>query len=386
MLDRPLITTLEAASPEGGRTHVLLAHLVQAGYPRIEPAILQDASHFLDLGGEDIRASLYFTNDRGGAELCLRPEFTIPVCRAYLQSRQAGEPDSFSYCGPVFRFRAGEPDEFIQAGLESFGRTDTAAADAEILGLALEAATAAGAPALATTFGDAGLLAHLLDALKLPPTWQRRLKRGLDKGETPSVVLAAAPTQSGDHAGVLAALAGTDAVGARALVDDLLSIAGITSVGGRSATEIAERFLSQVALRSAPPFGEEQRAVLDRFLTIAGHPDEAATDLRRLATEAGLDLEIALDLFEERISFMAVHGVDLATVSFSGSFGRNLDYYTGFVFECRDPAASIGPVVGGGRYDRLAQSLGSTVAVPAVGAAIWVDRLLGAGQGSGSAT
>ncbi|WP_428351002.1 ATP phosphoribosyltransferase regulatory subunit [Lichenifustis flavocetrariae] len=356
---------------------VLLAQLVQAGYPRIEPAILQDASHFLDLGGEDIRASLYFTSDRGGAELCLRPEFTIPVCRAYLDSRRGGEAASFSYCGPVFRFRAGEPDEFIQAGLESFGRTDAAAADAEILGLALEAATGAGAPSLATTFGDAGLLAQLLDALKLPPTWQRRLKRGLDKGETPSVILAAAPTQSGDHAGVLAALAGTDATGARALVDDLLSIAGITSVGGRSATEIAERFLSQVAMRSAPPFGEEQRAVLDRFLAIAGHPDEAATDLRRLAAEAGLDLGTALDLFEERISFMAVHGVDLATVSFSGSFGRKLDYYTGFVFECRNPTASIGPVVGGGRYDRLAQSLGSKVAVPAVGAAIWVDRLHG---------
>ena len=384
MLDRPLISTLEATKLEAGKMHVLLAQLVQAGYARIEPAILQRAAHFLDLGGEDIRASLYFTSDRGGTELCLRPEFTIPVCRAYLDSRQAGEPTSFSYCGPVFRFRAGEPDEFMQAGLESFGRFDTAAADAEILGLALESAAAAGASPLATTFGDAGLLGHLLDALKLPPNWQRRLKRGLDKGEKPSVILAAAPTQNGDHAGVLAALAGTDAAGARALVDDLLSIAGITSVGGRSATEIAERFLSQVSLRSAPPFGEEQRAVLDRFLTVAGHPDEAAIDLRRLAADAGLDFGAALDLFEERISFMAVHGVDLATVTFSGSFGRNLDYYTGFVFECRDPAGSIGPVVGGGRYDRLAQSLGSAVAVPAVGAAIWVDRLNKAGQGDGS--
>ena len=356
--------------------------LREAGYRTIDPAIIQVASPFLDLGGEDIRASLYFTTDRAGAELCLRPEFTIPVCRAYLADGHAGKPARFSCAGPVFRFRSGEPDEFVQVGLESFGRTDTAAADAEILGLGIDAVTASGCGPLATVFGDAGLLTALLDALQLPATWQRRLKRGLDKGEQPASILAAAPGRANDHAGVLAALAGTDEAGARALVDDLLSIAGIASVGGRSASEIAERFLGQVALRTAPAFGREQQAVLERYLAIHGEPDASAAELRALARDAGLDLGAALDLFEERISFMAVQGVDLRTTTFSGAFRHNLDYYTGFVFQARGLGASGGPVLTGGRYDRLAQSLGSTVAIPAVGAAIWADRLGSAGQGT----
>ena len=359
------------------------AVLREAGYRPIDPAIIQVASPFLDLGGEEIRASplLYDRSGRGGA---------LPAAGVHHSDlpRLSGgwprwcTPARFSCAGPVFRFRSGEPDEFVQVGLESFGRTDTAAADAEILGLAIDAVTASGCGPLATVFGDAGLLTALLDALQLPATWQRRLKRGLDKGEQPASILAAAPGRASDHAGVLAALAGTDEAGARALVDDLLSIAGIASVGGRSASEIAERFLGQVALRTAPAFGREQQAVLERYLAIHGEPDASAADLRALARDAGLDLGAALDLFEERISFMAVQGVDLRTTTFSGAFRHNLDYYTGFVFQARSVGAPGGPVLTGGRYDRLAQSLGSTVAIPAVGAAIWADRLGSAGQGT----
>ena len=79
---------------------------------------------------------------------------------------------------------------------------------------------------------------------------------------------------------------------------------------------------------------------------------------------------------------MAANGVDLRRVTFAGAFGRNLDYYTGFVFEARAPGGGGGPVFGGGRYDRLAQALGSDKPVPAVGVSIWLDRLMRAGKGS----
>ena len=374
MLDRP--PTKPSDLPTGTRMRrALLDRLTHSGYDRTEPPVLQAASHFLDLGGEDIRASLFFTTDRSGAELCLRPEYTIPVCRDYLKSSSAGRPASFSYCGPVFRFRSDGPGEFIQAGLESYGRDDTAAADAEILGVAIDATEAAGSSRLAVRFSDVALLTAVLDALHLPPNWQRRLKRGLDRGETPAAILAAAPSDGGHHSGVLAALAGADEMGARALVNDLLAIAGVASVGGRSADEIAERFLAQVALRGIPAFADEQRAILDSFLAITGHPDDATVLLRALSDEAKLDLGALLDIFDERTGFMAAHGVDLETVQFDARFGRHLDYYTGFVFEACDAAVSEGPVIGGGRYDRLAQALGHAEPIQAVGAAIWLDRI-----------
>jgi ATP phosphoribosyltransferase regulatory subunit len=122
-----------ATGGEAERDGRLIAHLVAAGYGRAEPAILQPSDVFLDLSGEDIRGHMFLTGDPSGAELCLRPEYTIPVCKDYLASPAAGSPATFSYLGPVFRHRPGLPAEFIQAGIESFARADAEAADAEIL-------------------------------------------------------------------------------------------------------------------------------------------------------------------------------------------------------------------------------------------------------------
>ena len=66
----------------------------------------------------------------------------------------------------------------------------------------------------------------------------------------------------------------------------------------------------------------------------------------------------------------------------SAEFGRNVDYYTGFVFDV--VTSNLGedsPVAGGGRYDNLMRSVGATVNVPAVGAMIHTERLLAAVQG-----
>ncbi len=123
------------------RQDALLAQLVAEGYVRCEPPVLQPASAFFD-SGEDMRGRLYLTSDMSGAEYCLRPEYTIPVCRQYLASPQAGRPAKFSYCGPVFRFVKDGPGEFIQAGIESLGDPHREAADAEILAIALKTAEA----------------------------------------------------------------------------------------------------------------------------------------------------------------------------------------------------------------------------------------------------
>src|SRR5262245_53842334 len=109
------------------RADALVASYERAGYARVAPALLQPAEPFLDLSGEDIRRRMYLVNDPTGGELCLRPDLTIPVARDYLASPVAGKPAKFCYLGPVFRQREDGPAEFLQAGIESFGRADTAA-------------------------------------------------------------------------------------------------------------------------------------------------------------------------------------------------------------------------------------------------------------------
>ena len=77
------------------RAQALVASFARAGYAQIAPPVLQPAEPFLDLSGEDIRRRMFLTSDPDGRELCLRPDLTIPVSRAYLQSPRAGESAGF---------------------------------------------------------------------------------------------------------------------------------------------------------------------------------------------------------------------------------------------------------------------------------------------------
>src|SRR5580692_12143753 len=175
------LTAAPRATGPAAWADALLKPFSQAGYIRAEPAILQPAEPFLDLSGEDIRKSLYLTTDTGGEELCLRPDLTIPVARDYLASNKAGQPAGFSYLGPVFRYRGGRPSEFLQAGIESFGRQDRPAADAEMLALGIEATAAFGVTEVEIRTGDVALFTALLDALNLYPVWRRRLIKDFNR-------------------------------------------------------------------------------------------------------------------------------------------------------------------------------------------------------------
>ncbi|MBM3561563.1 MAG: ATP phosphoribosyltransferase regulatory subunit [Alphaproteobacteria bacterium] len=376
--------TATSAEREATSLAAILAHFARAGFARCEPRLLQPAHVFLDRSGEDFRGRLYLTSDASGAEFCLRPEYTIPVCLDYLASAEAGRPAAYAYGGSIFRapeHGATGDGEFLQAGLESFGREDREAADAEILAASLEAAAAAGATALQVHIGDAGLVAAFLERLDMPPVWRRRLAAGHARGQRIADIFASPRRNGGpEQSGVLAALTKVDPADARRLVEDLLSIAGIAAVGGRSAAEIAERFLDQATLADGAGVSRETRTLAEAFFAIEGAPDFASTAMRRLAADARLDLSAALDAFDARARAIAARGLALDKMRFSASFARHLDYYTGFVFEARHGDRGEA-VIGGGRYDRLFKTLGAACDIPAVGAAIWIDRLSpGAGE------
>ena len=370
----PPSPSIDAARREAGAR--ALAHFLDAGFSRIDPPVLQPAAAFLDMSGEDIRGRLYLTTDASGAELCLRPDFTIPVCLAHLASSERAEEAQYAYLGPVFRARPRQSGEMIQTGLESYGRRDIEAADAEILALALEAADLSGAGPLKVKIGDARVFDSVLGALGLPEVWLRRVRRGLAQGRPLEAVLSGGGQGAISQSGVLAALERADHAGAKALVEDLLAIAGIATVGGRSAGEIADRFLEQAAARADAGVSAEQQEILRRFLSLEGDPDSGSAQLRALARDAKLNLEPALDSFDLRVGFLAAQGLNISEFAYSAAFVRDLDYYTGFVFEAVDAAApNARAAIGGGRYDGLARKLGGAQDLPAVGAAIWIERL-----------
>ena len=114
-------------------------HLIHAGYARCEPAILQPASIFFD-SGEDLRGQLYLTSDAVGRGIL--PAAGIYDSRFAALSRLArgrSGPPPIPIAGRCFATPPGRAASSPRPAIESFGRADREAADAEILTLALAA-------------------------------------------------------------------------------------------------------------------------------------------------------------------------------------------------------------------------------------------------------
>lgn len=368
------------AGPQAARYAALTALFETAGFPTVEPAILQPSSLFLDLIGEDIRGRMYLTSDAAGEELCLRPDYTIPVCRAHLDGPGATTPARYSYCGPVFRQRREGAGEFMQAGVECFGRPDEAEADAHVLALALESLATLGVDDATIQIGDEALFRAVLDGLDLAPVWRRRLGELFGERDRLDAAIAAmtggVPEGAMPAPALMRALDGVDPATAQEAVAELLRLSGLRPVAGRSAADIAGRLLEQAALATHDSGTDRAAELLSAFLSIRGRPREAVTALEAFATRSGLDLAAALAGFTARLDALEAAGVDVGNLEFSADFGRRLDYYTGFVFEIHSASRkAAGQIVGGGRYDRLLALLGAETHIPATGFSIWLDRI-----------
>ena len=108
----------------------------------VDIPLIQPADPFLDMAGEDLRRRIFLTENENGDSLCLRPEFTIPVCRNHI-ALNAATPKRYAYLGEVFRQRRDGAAEFLQAGIEDLGATDEAVSDARSIADALACVHAA---------------------------------------------------------------------------------------------------------------------------------------------------------------------------------------------------------------------------------------------------
>ncbi|WP_306141071.1 ATP phosphoribosyltransferase regulatory subunit [Roseibium sp. MMSF_3412] len=377
------MTAAQIPGLDPSRIEAVLELFRDAGHAFVSPPILQPADVFLDLTGEDIRRRLYLTHGSDGTDLCLRPDFTIPVCRHHVSSGGSSLPAAYCYNGPVFRQRPDGLGEIPQLGAESLGRTDIAEADADLLALSVRALETFGVEQANIRIGDETLFAAVLTELGLPSVWQRRLRDLF--GETDKLMAAIdrmAGANSADddsravRLGFLSALEGADPEAAHAVVEDLLSIAGISAVGGRTPSEIADRFLEQAALTSAGKGHEKAAASLRAYLALKADGANSVACLRTFSSTHGLDLAAPITAFEQRLAALDAKGIAPATLSFAAEFGRRLDYYSGFVFEIHSAAGeTAGPLVGGGRYDRLLTLLGAGANVPGTGFSMWLDRI-----------
>ena len=99
------------------------------GFHFIETPILEETALFKRSVGESsdiVGKEMYQFTDKGENDVCLRPEGTAGVVRAFIQKKldKAGGTHRFFYHGPMFRYerpQKGRLRQFHQFGVESFG-------------------------------------------------------------------------------------------------------------------------------------------------------------------------------------------------------------------------------------------------------------------------
>jgi len=370
----------------------LLDVFKRGGYEQVAPSIIQPADIFLDQIGEAIRGRTYVFTDLSGEELCLRPDLTVPVSRLYLERHPRADVEArYCYNGPAFRFqRKGasqtHPREFRQAGIECFGVADRDSADIEVILLAADAVRAAGLGEFRFRFGDIALFFALLDVLSLPERWRLKLRHYFWRPPAFHALLSRlAKGESAESDGPAAELAATLPVQDRALameaVATYLEANDLMLAGNRTLGEITDRLLDHAADLRAEPLPREVATVIDYFLAVEASSREAIDRIATIGKGAGIDLGPALCVLSRRFDLLEETGVNVDAATFATEFGRDLEYYSGLVFQIEVGGDKTSPIAGGGRYDGLLRSVGARAEVPAVGSAIHTERLLASVKG-----
>lgn len=341
-----------------------------AGFEPLATPYLFPGDVLLDVYGEDLRARAFLFPDQGrGTELCLRPDFTVPVALAHGDGgwdRKA----SYAYQGPVFRNQPhgqDRPVEYQQAGIERFGDQDTIQADAHIFALLHRGLAALGIGRPEATIGDLAIPFALLETLSMPDRRRAALKRHFWRPTRFQDLLrrACAPeTPSATRAKLLTAASKQDAIEQAGDV-----------IGLRTPSEVADRLADLALELKADPMPQADADLITAVLAVHGPAVEATKALRALTADGRVGA--AIDQFEARLDALSQQGIDASRLVYDAGFGRNLEYYDGFVFEMRAPGGDAHPpLAGGGRYDALTVRLGADAPIPAIGGIIRPEAVI----------
>ena len=346
------------------------------GAQAIDAPMVQPLGLLLELAGEALRARLFVVQAEGGEEMCLRPDFTVPVTRLHLDC--GAVTGRYYYEGKVFRSSGTDqdlPEEFLQVGLERFDGPQALAreADVDVTVRAWQASVAGGRGDLLLWLGDVGLFQAFVDGLDLAPSLASRLKRAVSRPRLLQAELARAGRESlGPGTSALAdLLAGRGSDEAAALLEEVWTLAGIEPVGARSSADIAQRLVRRGQDAQAPTLSLDQADRLRRFLAVADTPEVALGLLRDIAGSKDDAYLSALREWEARLDALAAAGVPRDAMMLATALGHTFEYYNGLTFEVRATALGADrPVAVGGRYDGLPARLGGDAGTQAVGCVV----------------
>ena len=133
-------------------------------------------------------------------------------------------------------------------------------------------------------------------------------------------------------------------------------------VAGRSISEILKRFDKKIKDPRSFVDGKKIAKIIKSFLKISCK----LSDLEERLFDFAKKNKLKKNIFKDFKSILYLKKLN-QDINFIANFGRDVEYYTGIVFEVFSGKKEIAR---GGRYDDLLKSLGAKKNTPAVGAAI----------------
>ena len=133
-------------------------------------------------------------------------------------------------------------------------------------------------------------------------------------------------------------------------------------VAGRSISEILKRFDKKIKDPRSFADGKKIVKIIKSFLKV----NCKLLDLDKRLLDFSKKNNLKKNTFKDFKSIQNLKKIN-QDVNFVANFGRDVEYYTGIVFEISSDKKEIAR---GGRYDDLLNSLGAKKNIPAVGAAI----------------
>ena len=331
------------------------------GFVLSEPDVLLDSDYIIQRSGENFRKLMLSFEDDTGKIMCLRPDLTVASCIKYLKDNSKANSKIF-YSGQAYRRSNSPKDKVIndQLGIEILGSKNKSTDDLKVLKTIANSIEKIKIKNTSIKIGDVSLFQKLIESLKMPERWKMRLKRHFWRPQYFKDLLNRLETNSDvDPESVELD---------KKKFSEMKSFDQNKEIANRKVSEILSRFGRKI--KDPRSFAENKKIVkiIREFLKINCPMGKTEKTLKDFVKKNNLDNS----LFKGLSNIKNLSKINSRMI-FSTNFGRDMEYYTGIVFEIYN--SSKREIARGGRYDGLLKSLGSKKNISAVGAAINLNNL-----------
>ena len=328
------------------------------GFIFSEPDVLLDSEYIIQRSGENFRRSMLTFENEDGKVMCLRPDLTVASCIKFLEKKSKSK---IYYSGQAYRRINKKGSDLIndQLGIEILGSKNQLQDDFKVIKTILNSTKQIKSKKIQIKVGDISLFKRLINSLDMPERWKLRLIRHFWRPKYFEELLKRLEKNSD----IDSVTFDTD----KKRFFEMKKMQQEKVIAGRSISEILKRFDKKIKDPRSFNEGKKIVKIIRSFLKISCQLSKLDNKLLDFAKKNNLKKNI----FKEFKSIQNLKKLN-QNVKFITNFGREIEYYTGIVFEI---FAGKREIARGGRYDDLLKSLGAKKNIPAVGAAINLNNI-----------